>query len=262
MDGNTITGELDQKLYNYEALTMRMRLPQGYFTIPFQGTADIALLIGIAVLVLLAFVLFLLYGRDKKIIKTVEFYAPEDMTPAEVGYIIDGVVDSRDVVSLVLYWAHRGYLSIEDTGRSTFTLRKVRDMESGVKSFEKHMFKELFSSRTEVASASLKNTFYTTVNSIKKKIEESFDSDKRRVFTKTSAKLRPVTNILTALPVMVTLFLTIYREEADYIMALLMTVGLGLLIMWPVSLIIGGAPQMAGERPCHPASSSLWGACS
>jgi hypothetical protein len=75
------------------------------------------------------------------------------------------------------------------------------------------LFRELFSSRTEVTSTSLKNTFYTTVNSTKKKIEESFDSDKRRVFTKTSAKLRPVTNILTALPVMVTLFLTIYRKR-------------------------------------------------
>ncbi|NLT15244.1 MAG: DUF2207 domain-containing protein, partial [Clostridiales bacterium] len=113
VDGNTISGELSEKLYNYEAFTMRMLLPEGYFEIPFQGTVDLALLIGIAALVLLAFVLFLLYGRDKKIIRTVEFYAPDKLTPSEIGYIIDGVVDNRDVVSLVIYWAHRGYLSIE-----------------------------------------------------------------------------------------------------------------------------------------------------
>ncbi len=238
VNGKTITGELNQELYNYESLTMRMQLPQGYFDIPFQGTVDIALLIGIAVLVLLAFVVFLLFGRDKKIIKTVEFYAPDGLTPSEVGYIIDGVVDNRDVVSLIIYWAHHGYLSIEDTGRSTFNLHKLRDMDAGVKSFEKHMFTKLFNAGSTVTSSSLKNAFYTTVDSTKKKILKSFDSNKRRVFTKASKKLRPVMSIVAALPVMVTLILTNYRDGAGLLTSLLVAVGLGILIMWPVYMIV------------------------
>ena len=200
VDGTTITGEVSRRLGSYEAVTMRVQLQQGYFKIPFQGSVDVALLVGISAFVLLAFVLFLLYGRDKKIVKTVEFYAPEGLTPAEVGYIFDGVVDNRDVVSLVIYWAHRGYLAIDDTGGSAFQLRQLREIADDAADFEKHMFKGLFKNGPVATSSDLKNTFYKTIASTTSMINKSFDSDKRRVFTKTSMALRPLISFLTALP--------------------------------------------------------------
>lgn len=238
VNGNTITGEVKHALSSNQAVTMRMQLPQGYFKIPFQGGADVALLAGIAALVLLSVVLFLKYGRDKKIIKTVEFYAPEGMTPAEVGYIIDGVVDNRDVVSLVIYWAHKEYLTIEDTGGSSFQFRQIKDISDDANDFEKHMFRSLFSSGPVATSSSLKNTFYTTVNSTKTMVSKSFEKEGRRIFTKTSMALRPLISFMTALPIMVTLFLINYREMQDFMVTLIITVMLGLLIMLPVSLIV------------------------
>lgn len=238
VDGNTIKGEVKHALSSNQAVTMRMQLPQGYFKIPFQGAVDVALLIGIAALVLLSVALFLLYGRDKKIVKTVEFYAPEGMTPAEVGYIIDGAVDNRDVVSLVIYWAHRGYLSIEDTGGSSFQFRKIRDIGDDANDFEKHMFRELFKSGPVATSSSLRNTFYTAVASTKSMVSKSFEKEGRRIFTRTSMALRPLISFMTALPVMVTLFLINYREMQDFMVTLIVTVMLGLLIMLPVSLIV------------------------
>ena len=239
VDGNTITGEFAKTLYAGQGVTMRMTLPQGYFAIPFQGGPDITLIVGMAVLVALVLILFLLYGRDPKVVKTVEFYAPDGMTPSEVGYVIDGVVDSRDVVSLVLYWAHRGYLSIEDTGRSSFVFRKLRELDNDAKAFERHMFQDLFKLSPAVTSSSLKNTFYKTVASTKSMILKSFESEKRRIFTKTSTALRPLVSFMTALPVMATLYLVIYRELQDLLVALMIAVMLGLLIMLPVSLIVG-----------------------
>jgi uncharacterized membrane protein YgcG len=238
VDGNTVTGEVNERLYSYTGVTMRMELPQGYFTIPFQGAVDVALLIGIATLVVLALALFLLYGRDLKIVKTVEFYAPEGMTPSEVGYIIDGVVDTRDVVSLVLYWAHRGYISIEDPSGSTITFHKLRDLGDDALAFEKHMFKDLFKTSAVVTSTSLQNTFYKTIASTKTMIGKSFESKKRRVFTKTSKALQPLISFLTALPVMVTLFLTLNREIRDFLPAFFVSLFLGLLIMIPVAVVV------------------------
>ena len=249
INGNTITGELNEQLTSYQGVTMRMELPQGYFDIPFQGAIDNALLVSIAALILLAFVLFMLYGRDSKLVKTVEFYAPDGMTPSEVGYIIDGVVDNRDVVSLIIYWAHRGYLTIEDTGGSSFKLHKIQDIDSDAKRFEKHMFKKLFKSGQLVESSDLRNTFYTTVDSTKKKIKESFDNDKRRVFTESSVKLRPVLTFLTILPVVVTLFLSYYRSDPDFIIALLVSAGLGIFILWPVSAVVNTIRQWRGKGP-------------
>lgn len=243
VDGNTITGEVNHKLSNNQSVTMRMQLPQGYFEIPFQGTVDVALLVGIVALVLLSFVLFLLYGRDKKIVKTVEFYAPDGMTPAEVGYIIDGVVDNRDVVSLVIYWAHRGYLSIEDTDGASFQFRQIREIGDDANPFEKHMFHDLFKNGPVATSSSLNNTFYTTVASTKTMISKSFENDTRRVFTRTSTVLRPLISFMTALPIMVTLLLINYREMQDFTETLITTAFLGLLIMLPVSMLVSTLRQ-------------------
>lgn len=239
VDGTTITGEVSRRLGSYEAVTMRVQLQQGYFKIPFQGSVDVALLVGISAFVLLAFVLFLLYGRDKKIVKTVEFYAPEGLTPAEVGYIFDGVVDNRDVVSLVIYWAHRGYLAIDDTGGSAFQLRQLREIADDAADFEKHMFKGLFKNGPVATSSDLKNTFYKTIASTTSMINKSFDSDKRRVFTKTSMALRPLISFLTALPVIITMFLTNYRSMGDFWEAFFMSILLGIFIMFPVSILVG-----------------------
>ncbi len=238
VDGNTITGEVHEQLSSYQAVTMRMQLMQGYFEIPFQGAVDVALLVGIAALVVLAFVMFLLYGRDKKIVKTVEFYAPESMTPSEVGYIIDGAVDNRDVVSLVIYWAHRGYLAIDDTGGSDFQFRKLRDLGDDANPFEKNMFQKLFKDSPVATSASLKNTFYKTIASTQSMISKSFENEKRRVFTKASVALRPLISLMTALPIMITLILINYREMQDFTEGLMISVILGILIMLPVSLLV------------------------
>jgi uncharacterized membrane protein len=239
LDGSTITGEVTQQLQSNEALTIRMTLPQGYFTIPFQGGTDFALLIFIAILVVLAFILFFLYGRDSQIVQTVEFYAPDGMTPSEVGYVIDGVVDNRDVVSLVIYWAHRGYLSIEDTGSSTFILHKLRDLGPDAKPFEYQMFNRLFAASPSVSSSSLKNTFYTTIASTKKMISDAFKSDASRIFTKTSSVLRPLLSLMTALPIMVTLFLMFYRDLQDFAESAIIAVAIGLAIMIPAYIVIG-----------------------
>ncbi|MEL4106894.1 DUF2207 domain-containing protein [Oscillospiraceae bacterium WX1] len=257
--GNTITGEVSRPLASGQGVTMRLELPQGYFAIPYQGGPDVALLVGIAVLVLLAFVLFLLYGRDSKVVKTVEFYAPDGLTPAEVGYIIDGVVDNRDVVSLIIYWAHRGYLTIEDTGGSKFQFRKLREPDDDAQPFEKHMFQNLFTSGALVTSASLTNTFYTTVNSTKTMVSTSFDHEKRRVFTKTSAALRPLVSFMTALPVMLTLLLTNFRLSQDFTDTLITTAIFGILIMLPVMLLVSTLRRWRGKGPVSRVASLIAG---
>jgi hypothetical protein len=49
------------------------------------------------------------------VIPTVEFYPPPELTSADIGYIFDNQVDTKDITSLILYWASKGYLAIEET---------------------------------------------------------------------------------------------------------------------------------------------------
>ena len=49
-----------------------------------------------------ALILWFLYGRDPKLVKTLEFYPPDGLTPGEVGYLYDENVDKRDIVSTIV----------------------------------------------------------------------------------------------------------------------------------------------------------------
>jgi uncharacterized membrane protein YgcG len=248
VDGNTVTGTVLRGLSPYEAVTMRVELPQGYFRVPDLKLPDWLMMGLIVALVLLSILLFSLFGRDDKPVQTVEFYAPDGLTPAEIGYINDGCVDTRDVVSLVMYWADKGYLTIEDLGGNSFQLNKVKDIGSSGKPFEEHMFNKLFKDGSTVTTEDLKYTFYTTINSTKAMVGDSFDRDDRRVFTKVSMGLKPLLSFLAALPVMLTLFLTLWRDNWGFIPTCMATIILGLVVLLPVFFLISTMRTWRGQK--------------
>ena len=92
-------------------------------------------------------VLIVLYwlrkGRDPKLVKTVEFYPPKGMTPAEVGYFYDGNIDSRDLGAMVVYMAQKGYLRIAEKNHKlrVYPLKDPDDLE---KPFVSRMYHGIF----------------------------------------------------------------------------------------------------------------------
>ncbi len=101
VDGNTITAMLKQPLPKGDGVSMRLVLPNGYFV------ENNKIFILVALVMLAAFglivLLWVFYGRDEKIIPVVSFTPPKGMTSAETGYIIDGVIDDKDLISLLLF---------------------------------------------------------------------------------------------------------------------------------------------------------------
>jgi uncharacterized membrane protein YgcG len=249
VDGNTITGKVIGQLSNYEGVTMRVELPQGYFIVADPRIGEWLVMGFITLLALVSVLLFLKFGRDDKPVKTVEFYAPDGLTPAEIGYINDGCVDNRDVVSLLMYWADKGYLTIEDNGGGDFKLNQVKEMGTEMKNFEQHMFKKLFKDGPTVTTTDLKYTFYTTIASTKSMVSDSFERDDRRVFTKASMGLKPLLSFITALPVLITVALAMYRDSQDLMDTLIPTAIIGGLILLPVFFLIGTMRNWRGDKP-------------
>lgn len=240
VNGNTITGKTLRPLTGGEYVTLRAEFPDDYFTGETDPYAiwNIAAYVISGVCVLLALLLWLMFGRDPKVYPTVEFYAPNGMTPAEAGYIIDGCVDNKDVVSLLLYWADKGYLRIVEHGPDDFELIKQKEL-SGARSYEQHMFNELFNNRVSVSTPSLKQSFYTTMTQTKSGVQLWFDSAKQRqVFTKASKTARGFMMLITMLPVLFTLFMYTYREMGDMMTAVMMTLVFAGILSVPVYLLI------------------------
>lgn len=216
IDGKTITGKLTKKLDPYEALTIRLELPEGYFI----NSNEINIFTIICFLVPLLF-LFISwykwnkYGKDDIVVETVEFYPPEGYNSAEVGFLYKGRAQPKDVTSLLIYLANKGYIKISETEekkKDNYTIIKVKDYD-GNNDNEKTFMEGLFKNgRTEVTKDMLYNDFYITNNKILTNINNK--DNKNKIYDITANKNRKVIILLIILTICITFGLPCYEYSS------------------------------------------------
>ena len=175
IDGNTIIGTYNDILPAYNALTVRLTLPDGYFVGAKDNNSLYYLIIAISIIfVIISIVLWILFGKDPPVVETVEFYPPEGYNSAEIGFLYYGEAENNAIISLLIYLADKGYLKIEEietkvlfSSSKDFRITKLKEYDGNNES-EKIFFNGLFNRKDSVTSEDLKNRFYLTVKSIKK----------------------------------------------------------------------------------------------
>jgi uncharacterized membrane protein YgcG len=116
-DSNSVSGFSPLILKENEDLTVMLHLPFGYVKAPSEDEifwSRYAWPIYPAGVIILFFVVWLLIGKEKRLINQVQYYPPKDIDPALAGFLIDSKSDNRDIVSLIPYWASMGILTIEE----------------------------------------------------------------------------------------------------------------------------------------------------
>jgi uncharacterized membrane protein len=110
-------------------------------------------------------------GRDPKVLVP-EYLSepPSDLRPAVVGALVDERADLRDVMSIVVDLAQRGYIVMEEERQpgmlgigtvSTFTFKRTDQPTTDLKPFEANMISRLFANNaSERTLESLKYRFY------------------------------------------------------------------------------------------------------
>lgn len=175
--GNEISGRVTEGLGRNEAVTIRVELPEGYFY--FNLTAYYAKLSAMAGIPLIIFIIVLIlwvkFGRDKKVIEVVEFYPPENMSSIDVAFWQKGAVINRDVIPLMIELANEGYIRINQYQKDTMLkLKKKTEFVieyvmpyTGNDARKKCFFDGLFKNgRTRVYKKDLENKFYETIETI------------------------------------------------------------------------------------------------
>jgi uncharacterized membrane protein YgcG len=164
-------------------LTVVFGFPKGLVAEPSQWQ-KIKDIIKDNIILLLPFVVFfaLFYlwrkkGRDpegRKII-IAQFESPDNLTPAEVGTLMDESADNLDVSSQIIHLAIRGYLKIKKIegeglfGKTDYIFEKLKD-GSDLAGYEKDLFEEIFDSKQEKKLSDLKDKFYKDLAMIKDKL--------------------------------------------------------------------------------------------
>lgn len=264
--GTTITGHIKEPLMNYEALTVALPLPEGYWVGAESHREKGWLLFTIfgyplyAAVIILAFLLWYRFGRDNKLFPSVEFEPPEGMNPSEIGYIIDGRVDSKDVTALIIYWAEKGCLEIEEetNGKAIFKqkilhLTKLKELPADSKSYEKTLFKKLFSygDGTRVSTKDLVNKFYSSVGKAQTDIKKTFTEDPdKRIYVKGNKGITALTALFAALPIMSVLMQGFIAFTGEIGFGIIFAVPFSLFLIIPTFVLgsaIGGGGDGSGK---------------
>ncbi|MCR4600587.1 MAG: DUF2207 domain-containing protein [Clostridia bacterium] len=187
IEGNTLS------LYGSDlgkgcGLTLRdTDLPDGYWSearsyAEIHKTAlDIITIISV-ITALISIILWIRFGRDEAIVETVEFYPPDQMTPAEIGYAIDEDLSDGEMMTMVFYLADKGYITIEPED-DHFVLKKEKgaaaEEPQHVKDFLSGLFKGRKSFRTDKVPAKFRDDF----DDAKAKAVEEYEQKHDSVFT-------------------------------------------------------------------------------
>ena len=149
---NVISGSYMGTLDSYEGLTIRLELPEGYFVntkIILSSLHYLMILIPLSCL-LIAFVLWCIYGKDMPVIETTEFYPPEEFNSLDIGFLYHGKAEAKDVTSLLIYLANKGYIKITESDNKAFLsdendfiITKLKDYD-GTNENEKMFLEGLF----------------------------------------------------------------------------------------------------------------------
>ncbi len=93
-------------------------------------------------------------------------YPPEGLTSAHVGAYIDQTANTRDIVSLIPYWASEGFLDMKNESEETILIKK-ENLPASYPNYEHTVFNELFKYGNERSMEDLKDKFYTTLHKAK-----------------------------------------------------------------------------------------------
>ena len=162
-EGTTFSGETLSTLQPFEGITVKLDLPDQYFTFPKAANYALPLALLGGFTTLLSILCLLKWGKDETLIIPVEFSAPEGISSTEVGFILNGTIQNREVLSLILDWANRGYLSIEDQDK-TLKLNKLQSLPETAPVAQLRLFNALFKNRDSVTTKELEEKFYTPLN--------------------------------------------------------------------------------------------------
>ncbi len=206
IDINTETGTImiHESLRPGRSLFVSIPVKSDYVSISktqrIQGfvQSNVFLIISVGLLFLI-FMIYFLFGRDKKPIITASYYPPKGITSAEMGWLDDDRIRNRDLISLIYYWGSKGIIEIQEINKdlesylqkqnkdkdsmddvviprrilrkSDYRLTILKELPSDAKTFEKTMFYGLFKKRKSVTISSLKSQFHSTLIKTRKELE-------------------------------------------------------------------------------------------
>ncbi len=150
VNGKQITASNTREITPGQVVSVRIALPDGYFQNIRTGREFLpTYYIAIAASIIIAALVYFFIGKGKKPLEPVTFYPPDGLDSAQVAYIVNNKITDETLVSLLIYFADQGWLTIEnlspDQRQSDFQICKVQDIPLDRPNYERTIFNAIFS---------------------------------------------------------------------------------------------------------------------
>lgn len=185
-DSQIVSGESTQQIQANEAITVAIKFPKDYLSLDYDlSKEELSLPKGsvgfpLGILSLLLFY-WNKFGRNRKVYELDQpvTHPPLGLRPEEIGLMMDGVVNNRDILSLIPYWGNQGYLKMVKTGPEDddIVFEKLANLDSGEPEHAKIFFKKLFDKSNSTAVRDLqKKSNYSMFKASKALSQSKFSS--------------------------------------------------------------------------------------
>jgi len=123
---------------------------------------------------------------DQTVKKTImpRFTPPKNLSPTELGAIIDEKINPRDITAAIIDFAVKGYIKITEIekkwARNDYELELLEPYKTN-KKFEKIIFEKIFKENKKgekTLSSTLEDSFYVKIPELKKEIMNSLTENK------------------------------------------------------------------------------------
>lgn len=184
VSGNTIYARVSSRYQLNGSLTIDIELPEGYFVggTSVYGNKSLIVCIICIITSIAMFILWFKNGKDLDSgVPTVEFYAPDNLDPAEIGYLYKNDTGRRLAVSLIVSLASKGYIKIIDSeNKEDHVIMKNPDKEGVIRPAmsenEVIVYNGLFKN-SDATQLSTNYDFYKVFDEIAKNVHQKFDDE-------------------------------------------------------------------------------------
>lgn len=210
----------------------------------------IVLINSFIILPLLPFILFVLFWYNKgrkpqsRGIIAPRYNAPDKLTPAQSGYLVDQSIDNVELSGTIIWLAVHGFLKIkkitsEGFGIGSFRIGKSddyilektepKDSTLELSGYEKVIYDGLFSGGiTEIQISSLKEKFYTTVNTARGELSK-WAKEKGYML---SLSIKWILLVLTTLGLTVAVLFVTESVVMGVILGIVLVMSLPFIFIW------------------------------
>lgn len=231
--GRRITGTLTKDLPVGWGITCFGDLDKGYFTSVKRPTLGREILTAAGLISLVLIILFLKFKKKDEIIPSIQYQPPEDIDSAAIGCIIDGSADTKDVISLLLYWADQGYVFLQHK-KNEMIAYKLKDLPAYAPEYQTYLFEKMFTQEEPFLSTmDVPERMTGAVEATKEKLKNYYQD---MIYTEGSRTARFISSILTMIPIALFMILStqygiLSEKEQHYEMYMFAAVCIGFFII-------------------------------